>query len=97
MDPVASFRPPMRRMRRAPRNVPCMPHVFDGGQHGVFISDTDGGETVEEDEFGDTTSLLALSAADRSTAISGWDGKDIELGPRQVDGLKEGTGDGVGR
>ncbi len=76
-------------MCRTPCSLPLRPHLFDGGQHGVFISDTDGGEIVEEDEFGDTTSLLVLSAADRSTGVSRWDGYDVELGPGDADGLNE--------
>lgn len=44
-----------------------MPHLLDRGQYGVFIGDIDAGGVVEEDDLGDATSLLALSAADRSS------------------------------
>ena len=44
-----------------------MPHLLDGGQHGVFIVDTNAGGLGGEDDLGDANSLLALNAADRST------------------------------
>ena len=44
-----------------------IPRLSDGGRHGVLTGDTDAGGVIEQDDLGDETSLLALSAADMAT------------------------------